>query len=243
VAGPARVAPRTDLDVLRASHRFLREADDDDGSWEAKLAQRYYDRLYREYVICDLADYRKGGVGFRWRTEVEVVQGRGQFQCGHRACTAKTGLRSYEVDFKYREAGKSKRALVKVRLCEACAYKLHYRRLKAERARARREGSPVRKSARSHAGSGAEGQRKRRTKMPPGDEVVIADDVDGDHDSGGNDSCSAAASDEDNRSPESAAQPSEADKARLEALAWTGPDPDMRTREDDIDDYLNEMFM
>ena len=67
-----------------------------------------------------------------------VVEGRGQFQCGHKRCTSKTGLQSFEVDFKYHEAGKDKRQLVKVRLCEDCAYKLHYRRLKAERRRRRK---------------------------------------------------------------------------------------------------------
>lgn len=59
---------------------------------------------------------------------------RGQFFCGHKPCASKEGLRSYEVDFRYSEAGASRRALVKARLCEDCAYKLHYRRLrKAER--------------------------------------------------------------------------------------------------------------
>merc|ERR1712139_137819 len=91
-----------------------------------------YERLFKEYVICDLAGYKKGHIGFRWRTEAEVYQGRGQFHCGHKRCNSKVGLRSFEVDFKYAEAGVQKRALVKVRLCEECAYKLHYKRLKSE---------------------------------------------------------------------------------------------------------------
>lgn len=35
-------------------------------------------------VLCDLTGYRKGHVGFRWRTQSEVLQGRGQFSCGHK---------------------------------------------------------------------------------------------------------------------------------------------------------------
>lgn len=46
----------TDFDALREGHRFLRsEADDAETSWEAKLAKRYYSRLYREYAVADLS--------------------------------------------------------------------------------------------------------------------------------------------------------------------------------------------
>ena len=39
---------------------------------------------FRPEVICDLTGYRKGQVGFRWRTQTEVLSGRGQFSCGHK---------------------------------------------------------------------------------------------------------------------------------------------------------------
>lgn len=46
----------TDFDALRQGHRFLRsEADDAESSWEAKLAKRYYARLYKEYAVADLS--------------------------------------------------------------------------------------------------------------------------------------------------------------------------------------------
>lgn len=75
---PAAPDPKScpsDLDILRANHKFIRSEEDDDGTWESKLAKRYYEKLYKEYVIADLAGYKKGQVGFRWRTEPEVLQG------------------------------------------------------------------------------------------------------------------------------------------------------------------------
>lgn len=220
--------PKNDLHYLRDAHRFLRSETDDDGSWEARLAQRYYQRLYREYVICDLVGYRKGNVGFRWRTEGEVVQGRGQFYCGHRPCSSKLGLRSYEVDFKYQEAGERKRALVKVRLCEKCAYKLHYRRLRAEAKRKRRR--PV-----SISGSDEEGEDIKRAKKEAKGEKEDEESKCEDTEKGDGNSPDKGNADE--------AGLSEEERRRLESLAWRGPDPTARDRADDIDDFLNGLFM
>lgn len=217
---------KTDLDLLREHHKFLREEADDDGSWEANLARRYYDRLFKEYVISDLAGYRKGNVGFRWRTQAEVMSGKGQFSCGHKSCGSKIDLKSFEVDFKYLEDGRNKRALVKVRLCEDCAYKLHYRRLKAEQKRRRKQA----KEAQRHL--------KRSCKSAPSCaneplklELVSSDESE---DAAPGDAVAA-------KSETEAA--SDADKQLLESLAWRGPDPDVRLREDDFDDYLRDLFM
>lgn len=231
-------ALKSDLDLLREAHRFLRDDVDEDGSWEAQLARRYYDRLFREYVICDLAGYKRGDIGFRWRTEAEVVQGRGQFHCGHKICRVRSGLKSYEVDFKYLEAGADKRALVKIRLCDTCAYKLHYRRLKAERKRLRRGGRerPEKRAVEDpKAGSGGV------IGVDSGDESS-ASEARGAAGSRGQSSGRAdeAASGDD---PQSLLQPSDADKQRLASLVWKGPDPDARTREDDFDDYFQGLFM
>merc|ERR1711933_138426 len=99
--------------------------------------------------VCDLrlVWLQQRQVGFRWRTEAEVVQGKGQFRCGQKRCESKQNLGSYEVDFKYDEAGHSKRALVKVRLCINCAYKLHYKRVKAARKRQLKEERAARRVA------------------------------------------------------------------------------------------------
>ena len=64
----------------------------------------------------------------RWRTEREVVVGKGQFVCAELSCREKDGLVSWEVPFAYREKGEHKTALVKVRLCDACSEKLQYKK-------------------------------------------------------------------------------------------------------------------
>lgn len=57
----------SDEDVLRAHHRFLRAPEDDAGeegaSWGARLARRYYARLFKEYAIADLSRWVHECVG------------------------------------------------------------------------------------------------------------------------------------------------------------------------------------
>ncbi|CAG5089095.1 Similar to Fra10ac1: Protein FRA10AC1 homolog (Mus musculus) [Cotesia congregata] len=65
-------------------------------------------------------------VALRWRTEQEVVVGKGQFECGSKKCKIKEGLKSWEVNFGYEEQGEKKNALVKLRLCSECSDKLNY---------------------------------------------------------------------------------------------------------------------
>lgn len=50
----------------------------------------------------------------RWRTENEVVIGKGQFECGSKKCNVKEGLRTWEVNFGYTEHDEKKNALVKL---------------------------------------------------------------------------------------------------------------------------------
>ena len=57
----------------------------------------------------------------RWRTEKEVISGKGQFSCGARGCSESRGLATFEVPFGYEEAGEKKHALVKVGLCSLMA--------------------------------------------------------------------------------------------------------------------------
>ncbi|GLD96626.1 hypothetical protein PINS_up005309 [Pythium insidiosum] len=130
-----------DLDVLRRHHQFLRDDDADlergARDWEVRMSVRYYRRLFREYALADLSRYRDGQIGLRWRTETEVVAGKGQFSCGNKRCDETRGLHSYELLFAYIEQSQKKRCLVKVRVCEDCARKLFYRKLK--QAKERRE--------------------------------------------------------------------------------------------------------
>ena len=60
-----------------------------------RLAARYYSKLFREYAIADLSRHAEGRLGLRWRTQAEVVAGRGQFTCGakvRRACVRVGGV-------------------------------------------------------------------------------------------------------------------------------------------------------
>lgn len=122
------VRTRTDSDALKDGHRFLRTASDDDGSWEARLAAKYYSRLFREYARADLSRADAQKLGLRWRTEKEVLSGAGQLSCGALRCDATAGLATFEVPFSYSESGEAKAALVKLRLCETCAQLLHIAR-------------------------------------------------------------------------------------------------------------------
>lgn len=91
--------------------------------------------------------HKESKLGLRWRTEKEVISGKGQFICGAKGCDKRDGLCSYEVNFAYTEAGQQRQALVKLRLCSGCAYKLNYRKEKqyrkaeAKRRRSRGDGS------------------------------------------------------------------------------------------------------
>jgi hypothetical protein len=47
---------QSDLQALREGHRFIRSAADDaQGGLAARLARKYYDRLFKEYAIADLS--------------------------------------------------------------------------------------------------------------------------------------------------------------------------------------------
>lgn len=145
---------KRDIDVIREHHRFLWDDEDDaanQDSWEIRLAKRYYDKLFKEYCIADLTRHRENKIALRWRTEAEVVAGTGQFLCGSRKCTEKTNLRSWEVNFAYKEQGEAKNALVKLRLCPEHSEQLNYTSKKREIKRLKRtEHQNIKKSRRQH---------------------------------------------------------------------------------------------
>eukprot|EP01132_Coremiostelium_polycephalum_P000804 gene804-999_t len=139
---------KTDYELLKQEHRFIRDDDEPDlddsnrtspsgassMTWEKRIAKRYYDKLYKEYAIIDLSQYKKGMVGLRWRIESEVVSGRGQFTCANRKCLLKDQLKAYEVPFTYIEdQSGEKTALVKVVLCYGCSKLLHYTNIKKKK--------------------------------------------------------------------------------------------------------------
>ncbi|CAI5707498.1 hypothetical protein KXD40_007726 [Peronospora effusa] len=126
-----------DFAVLQQKFHFIRDDDDDaekgQTDWQIRMSVRYYRQLFREYALADLSRYKEGKIGLRWRTEMEVVAGKGQFSCGNKHCDERTGLHSYELLFAYVELGERKRCLVKVRACSSCAEKLFYRKLEEMR--------------------------------------------------------------------------------------------------------------
>jgi protein FRA10AC1 len=83
-------------------------------SREKRLAKKYYDKLFKEYCICDLSCWQEKKIAMRWRIDKEVVSGKGQFICGEKRCEEKEHLRSWEVLFGYVEHGKKRDALVKL---------------------------------------------------------------------------------------------------------------------------------
>lgn len=85
------------------------------------------------YAIVDLSMYTTGRIGLRWRTEREVIAGRGQFTCASKHCDSEKNLHSYEVPFDYSEKTVKKSELVKVRVCIDCARKLFHDKLKSMR--------------------------------------------------------------------------------------------------------------
>ncbi|KDN41157.1 hypothetical protein K437DRAFT_258398 [Tilletiaria anomala UBC 951] len=122
---------RTDWDVLRENHRFLRQ-DDVAGAdltqvnvkpnssnlpYEELVALKYYNQLYKEYAVIDLKHFKSGNVALRWRTEDELIDGIGQFTCGGIRCKHhkrlpsigaesqdQPALTTYQLDFTYLEA-------------------------------------------------------------------------------------------------------------------------------------------
>lgn len=53
---------KRDIDVIKEHHRFLWKDSDDADTWEKQLAKKYYDKLYKEYTICDLSRYKENKV-------------------------------------------------------------------------------------------------------------------------------------------------------------------------------------
>uniref|UniRef100_A0A8D8JN97 Protein FRA10AC1 homolog n=1 Tax=Culex pipiens TaxID=7175 RepID=A0A8D8JN97_CULPI len=139
---------KTDHDVIRENHRFLWDGETVD-SWEKELAKKYYDKLFKEYCIADFSRYKENKVAMRWRIEKEVVVGKGQFICGSRACEERDTLRSWEVNFAYLEHGAKKNALVKLRLCPKCSDKLNYHSKKREIKRLKKRERSQKKSRKS----------------------------------------------------------------------------------------------
>ena len=111
-----------DKAIIQREYKFIRDSDDDDEI--DPLTRRYEEKLFREFVICDLSRYEESLVGMRWRTEAEVKSGKGSSKCGAKKCQASSSLLTLEVPFSYVEHGERNTALDKAVLCEPCSEKL-----------------------------------------------------------------------------------------------------------------------
>ncbi|OWZ55279.1 protein FRA10AC1 [Cryptococcus neoformans c45] len=78
---------RTEWDVLKENHRFIRDDEDaKDVSWEERLARAYESKLFKEFALIDLKHYKSKKLALRWRTAPEVVNGIGEETCASLRC-------------------------------------------------------------------------------------------------------------------------------------------------------------
>ncbi|GJJ08349.1 hypothetical protein Clacol_002560 [Clathrus columnatus] len=101
---------------LTISCRFLRAEDDPQTSksWDAQLAKKYEDNLFKEFAVCDLKHFKSGNIALRWRTEDEVLLGAGENTCGNTRCPRHQAtdnelpkLTTLELPFAYTEQGET----------------------------------------------------------------------------------------------------------------------------------------
>ncbi|KAJ1460344.1 folate-sensitive fragile site protein Fra10Ac1 [Pelagophyceae sp. CCMP2097] len=121
-----RVSSSTDA-IFEAHHQFVRDEDADldsaAKSWETRMVARHYRKLHKEYALVDTSRWRSGAFGLRWRTSREVLDGKGEKNCGALRCD-EAADRAFELPFSYTEDGQQRSELVKVRVCRRCASKL-----------------------------------------------------------------------------------------------------------------------
>ncbi|XP_051523388.1 protein FRA10AC1 [Myxocyprinus asiaticus] len=223
---------KTDLDVVRENHRFLwREEDEEDMTWEKELAKKYYDKLFKEYCIADLSRYKENKFGFRWRIENEVMSGKGQFLCGNKRCENKEGLKSWEVNFAYVEQGEKRNALVKLRLCPECSFKLnyHHKRKEVIVKKRRRSKETVEQSNKSKSAHSRKSKRKDKRKHKKRRKEY---------------SSSSGESQGSDKGAESEEEEEE-EEGPSESEHWKGPAPavEEKSREEEFDEYFEDMFL
>lgn len=90
-----------------------------------------------------------------------MVVGKGQFTCGNKRCTEKDELRSWEVNFSYKEDGEKKNALVKIRLCPMCSQMLNYHSKKREVKRLKKSSQRERRSSKNKKRNRSEGHKPK----------------------------------------------------------------------------------
>lgn len=215
---------KTDLDVIRENSRFLwSEQDKADETWGKKLAKMYWDKLFKEYCIADLSRYKENKIALRWRTEKEVVEGKGQFICGNKRCADRDDLRTWEVNFGYIEHEVKKNALVKLRLCEICSFKLNYHHKRKEVTRKPSKTKTDKKKKKKK-----EKKRKKHKKHRSGEKSKNKRQ---EHES----SSSSSDSEEDEGQ----------EKEKSYEDMWKGPAvvTEEKSRDEEFDEYFQDLFL
>jgi protein FRA10AC1 len=209
---------RNDYDILQEQHKFVWDTNDEPDTWEKRLAKTYYDKLFKEYAITDLSRYKERLLALRWRTEKEVIVGKGQFICGSKHCEETVELASWEVNFGYVEHGEKKNSLVKVRLCDNCSKKLNSCR-KCHRV-SKRKGKSKKRTKKKHS------HKKRKYSKPSSDSQRQVSDS------------SSDSSDVEQSSSAST-------ETHNEGNIWNEPVdvPQEKPQEEQFDDYFKDMFL
>ena len=128
-------------------------------------------------------------------------------------------MKTWEVNFGYLEHGEKKNALVKVRLCPDCSYKLNYHSKKREIKKKKKEKKKAKK------------EKKRKN------------DSDSDEDSDDDDEERSASTES---AETSSVASSSAVLAKDAAEHWKGPAPKIdedKSKDEEFEDYLEDLFM
>nr|CAG4643592.1 EOG090X0H59 [Ilyocryptus agilis] len=211
---------KRDFDIIRENHQFLWDEDDVVDTWGKQIAKKYYDKLFKEYCVCDLRRYKENKVGIRWRIEKEVVAGKGQFNCGELNCSENENLRTWEVNFGYVEHGKKKNSLVKIRLCGECSRKLNYHHQRKEVTRKKKSKKDKDVTQRSRRKEGRDEKEKSTD-----DEAEVPDKL------------------EKKSTSETANTKSEEPSTSTDIWRESQQTVEEKSREEEFEEYLNDLFL
>jgi protein FRA10AC1 len=238
----------SDGDILREKHQFIRNEKEDQvegsNSWEVRMAMKYYRRLHKEYALVDLSRHKEEKIGLRWRTESEVVSGKGQFECGNitpqKKCNARDSLHSFEVNFKYVEAGQVKNELVKVRLCPHCARKLPNAKKAIKQSHQQHQGSNMNESSENGHNQRKKDKKEKKDKKKKKRKSSRDSEEEGESEGVGEESPNTKqAKYSGGGSSHSNSGVSAEEK---DVNLWSHDAPKAKTEEDEMDSYLNSLF-
>jgi protein FRA10AC1 len=60
---------KTDRDIILENIKFIWNEEDIPKTYEERLAKKYYDKLFKEYCICDLSRYKENKIANRFRID------------------------------------------------------------------------------------------------------------------------------------------------------------------------------